>query len=114
MGGIIPAVENRLKLSILVMGGITGNMEHPITYNINYITRIKIPMLMPNGKYDYAFSYEKSVLPFYKLLGTPPRDKRLVLYETDHYIPKDEMIKEVLNWLDKYFGAAEPSANKNN
>jgi hypothetical protein len=28
----------------------------------------------------------------------------LVLYETDHFVPKSEIIKETLNWLDKYFG----------
>jgi dipeptidyl aminopeptidase/acylaminoacyl peptidase len=104
LGGVIPAIEDRVKVSILILGGMGGNKDFPETDNINYITRIKIPVLMLNGKFDYAFNYEKSVLPFYKLLGTPAQDKRLVMYETDHYVPKDQMIKEVLDWLDKYFG----------
>ena len=55
---------------------------------------------------------QKSVLPFYNMLGTPEKDKHLVVYNTDHYIPKDEMIMEVLNWLDKYFGPVKPLTNK--
>jgi hypothetical protein len=27
-----------------------------------------------------------------------------MLYNTDHYIPKNEIIKEVLSWCDQYFG----------
>ena len=101
-GAIIPAVEDRLSLSIVVLGGLYA--DYPEVAPINYISRIKIPVLMLSGKYDYAFDYEKSALPFFKLLGTPEKDKRHVTYDTDHYIPKNEMIKEVLNWLDKYFG----------
>jgi hypothetical protein len=36
------------------------------------------------------------------LSGTPEKDKILKVYETDHYVPKSEMIKEVLSWCDKY------------
>ena len=59
---------------------------------------------MLSGKYDYTFPYENTVLPLFKLLGTPGKDKRLCVYNTDHWVPKSEMIKEVLDWCDKYFG----------
>jgi dipeptidyl aminopeptidase/acylaminoacyl peptidase len=71
---------------------------------VSYVSRITIPTLMLNGKYDLTFPYEKSVLPFYNFLGTPEKDKRLFTYESDHYVPKNEMIKEVLAWCDKYLG----------
>jgi len=103
MGGIIPAVEKRLTISILILGGLDrGN--YPEDEVINYVSRINIPVLMLNGRYDTNFHFEKTVLTFFNLLGTPEKDKRLVVYDTDHYIPKDEMIKETLNWLDRYFG----------
>ena len=97
MGGIIPAVENRLKVNILIVGGLSGDEGM-----VNYISRIKIPTLMLNGKYDFTFPLEKSVKPFYDLLGTTNKD--LILYDTDHFVPKNEMIKEVLAWCDKYLG----------
>ena len=59
---------------------------------------------MLNGKYDMHYNYDSSVKPMFDLLGTPAKDKRLVLYETDHFIPGNELVKESLGWLDKYLG----------
>jgi hypothetical protein len=59
---------------------------------------------MLNGRYDIWRPYETNLKPFYELLGTPEEDKHLVLYEYDHYVPKRDMIKENLAFLDKYFG----------
>jgi len=100
MGAIIPALEERLKVNILIVGGLTD--RSPDIDMVSFASRIKIPTLMLNGKYDYTFPYEKSVLPFFNILGTPK--KNLILYDTDHYIPRNEMIKEVLNWCDNYLG----------
>jgi dienelactone hydrolase len=97
MGGIIPAVEARLKVNILIVGGLRGDSGI-----VSFVSRIKIPTLMLNGKYDFTFPLENSVKPFYDLLGTIKKD--LILYDTDHYVPKNEMIKEVLAWCDKYLG----------
>jgi hypothetical protein len=51
-----------------------------------------------------AFPYETTVKPFFDLLGTPAKDKHIRIYESDHYIPKNEMIMEVLTFLDNYMG----------
>jgi hypothetical protein len=40
----------------------------------------------------------------FRLLGTPKEHKRRVLYETGHNIPRTELIKETLDWLDHYLG----------
>jgi len=53
---------------------------------------------MLNGKYDLIFPLEKAVKPFYNFLGTPEKDKRLCVYEMDHFVPKSEMIKETLEF----------------
>jgi serine/threonine protein kinase/dienelactone hydrolase len=102
-GVIIPAVEERLKTSILLPGGLrdTGRPEvHPI----NYVTRVKTPTLMLNGKYDANYPYETSAKPLYDLLGTPESAKELKLHDTDHIPPRNEFIKEILAWLDRYLG----------
>ena len=59
---------------------------------------------MLNGRYDMSLNFDTSVKPFYDLLGTPKEDKHVYVYETDHFVPKSEMIKETLNFLDRYFG----------
>ena len=102
-GEIIPAVENRLKVSVLISGGLVKR-GLPEVNEINYITHVKIPTLMLNGKYDMISPFDKAIKPMYDLLGTPKKDKKLILYETDHIPPKKEFIKETLAWLDKYLG----------
>jgi len=105
MGQIIPAVEDRLKVSILTLGGMRQEHYRSEVDPINYVIRVRIPTLMLNGKYDVAFyPYETSVKPMFDLLGTPEEHKDLKMYETDHFIPRNELIKETLNWLDLYLG----------
>jgi serine/threonine protein kinase/predicted esterase len=105
LGNIIPAVEERLKASIVELGGLRSRRLRPEADEINYVTRVKVPTLMLNGKYDTnVFPLETTVRPMFDLLGVPKEHKRLVVYETDHFIPKTELIKETLNWLDKYLG----------
>jgi dienelactone hydrolase len=98
LGAIIPAVEERVKASILV-GRLTGSGRHEAN-QINYVTRVKTPTLMLAGKYDSNF--ETGIKPMFDLLGSP--DKQLKLYETDHIPPRNEFIKETLAWLDRYLG----------
>jgi dienelactone hydrolase/predicted Ser/Thr protein kinase len=102
-GAIIPAVEDRLKVSVLRVGGLKG-IARPEVNEINYVGRVTIPTLMLNGRYDMTFPYELSVKPMFDLLGTPPDRKELKLYDTDHFIPFNAFVKETLVWLDKYLG----------
>jgi serine/threonine protein kinase/dienelactone hydrolase len=103
LGAVIPAVEERFKVSVLNAGGL-WKKARPEAEAINYVTRVKIPTLMLNGRYDRNVRYEQEALPLYELLGTPKEHKRLITYDTDHVVPRNEYIKETLLWLDKYFG----------
>jgi serine/threonine protein kinase/dienelactone hydrolase len=105
-GAVIPAIDKRLGASILAVGGMPGN-SRPHVDGINYACRVQVPTLMLNGKYDLNVRYETRVKPMYDLLGTPPSKKELKLYDTDHFIPRDELIKETLKWLDRYLGPVE-------
>ena len=104
MGGIIPAVEPRIKATMLYVAGLTMERARPEVEPINYLPRIKSPVLMLNGKYDFFFPSETAQKPFYQFLGTPAADKRWTLYEGGHDVPRTELIKESLAWLDKYLG----------
>jgi hypothetical protein len=59
---------------------------------------------MLNGRFDYIFPVEISQEPMFRLLGTPREQKRRVVYETGHDIPQNELIRESLDWLDRYLG----------
>jgi len=104
LGAIILAVEKRIKLGLLAKGGLGGYQRFSEVDEINYVSRVKIPVLMMNGKFDLIFPLETNVQPMFELLGTAEEDKALKIYDTPHIIPKNELIKESLNWLDRYFG----------
>jgi dienelactone hydrolase len=106
IGSQICTVEDRIKASIYQLGGIRL-MSYPLLPEIdpvNYAPRVSIPTLMLNGEYDLYFRGTESVQPLFDLLGTPEEDKDLKFYQTDHYIPRNELVKEVLGWLDRYLG----------
>jgi len=103
MGAIIPAVEDRLRTSVLIAGGLDG-FGRPESTDLTYVTRVNLPTLLLNGRYDTFCPPETCSQPMLDLLGTPSEDKRLILYETDHIPPRAEFIKETLAWLDKYLG----------
>jgi len=104
MGMIIPAVEPRLKANILFVGGLQGHEEQPEAQPLNYVSRVNVPTLMLNGKYDMTFPIETTVRPAFDVLGVSESDKRLVILDTDHYVPKRDLIEHSLDWLDNYLG----------
>jgi dienelactone hydrolase len=106
LGAYIPAVEERLKASVLLAGGfdIVNQRPRPEVNETNYLPRVKVPTLMLNGRYDTLSNFERSTKPMFDLLGTPREHKDLKAYETDHLPPKNEFVKETLAWLDKYLG----------
>ncbi len=89
LGAIIPAVEDRLQVSILVPGAF-GGRHRPEASQINYVTRVKIPTLMLNGRFDTLAPLEIAIRPMFDLLGTPAEHKELKLYDTDHIPPRTD------------------------
>jgi len=106
LGGIIPAIEPRLKVSVLLSGGLRG-YGRPEVNACNYVGHVKIPTLMLGGKYDNQMYLETMQKPMFDLLGTPSKDKQMIIYDTDHFIPRNEYIKETLAWLDRYLGTVK-------
>jgi eukaryotic-like serine/threonine-protein kinase len=101
---ILLAVENRFRAAILGSGGLEFEKTLPEADQINFVPHVKVPVLMLNGRYDHFFPVESAQVPLFRLLGTPDKDKRHVLYETGHAPPRKEVIRESLDWLDKYLG----------
>ena len=102
-GLIALAVEDRLRVGVLLAGGLSG-IGKPEVRDTTYATHVRKPTLMLNGRYDSIFAPDSSTVPMFEMLGTRTEDKRLVLYETDHIPPRAEYIKEILAWLDRYLG----------
>ena len=102
MGGLMPAVEPRIKVSVLYVAGLDLERAQPEVDPVNFLPRIRIPTLMLNGRYDFFFPIESSQIPMFKLLGTPADQKRHVVEEGGHFVPRTRLIQETLEWLDRY------------
>ena len=102
MGSIIPAIDDRVKAQVLMIGGFSMQQSQPEVDQINFTSRVKVPVLMLNGRYDFFFPVDASQRPMFEAFGTPKEDKRHILFEGGHNLPRMDMIRETLNWLDRY------------
>ena len=107
MGAIVPAVDPRIKAGVLALGGVDFHPSLPEVDTINFLPRVNQPTLMLNGRYDFFFPVESTQEPFYRLLGSKQDQKKHLLYEGGHSVPRNELIKGTLNWLDQYLGPVQ-------
>jgi eukaryotic-like serine/threonine-protein kinase len=107
------AVEPRLKTAVFLAGGLDPRATSvPEVEPMNFAPRIKVPFLMLSGRYDFAFPVDTSQKVLFKLVGTPPEHKRYVLFENaGHVPPRLDVMREILDWLDRYLGPVPHHAN---
>jgi dienelactone hydrolase len=104
------AVESRLKAAVLISGGMPPpggplTSQIPLMDVSSHAARIRIPVLMINGRYDEVFPLETAQQSLFRVLGTAPADKRHVVLDFGHGSPpRAETLRETLGWFDKYLG----------
>ena len=102
------ALEPRLKAGLLVWGGLPYGITPEIS-PANFTQRSRAPTLMINGRNDPIFPYETAQVPMFRLLGTPDADKRhFVVADGGHPALNQQVVQEILDWLDRYLGPVEP------
>jgi len=99
--------EPRIRTAVLAEAGFNSRHNPPEIDGINFAPRVRIPILMLNGRYDFGRPLESYQLPMFRALGTPSKDKRHVLFESGHATPTQLYIKEVLDWFDLYLGPVD-------
>ncbi len=62
-----------------------------------------------NGRFDFLLPEEGTQIPMSRLLGTADARKRRVVYDTGHNIPRPDLIRESLDWLDTHLGPVRQS-----
>jgi len=111
VGPVLLAVEPRIKVGILEAGGFVSGAwcweQAPEADPFNFAPRVKIPILVLNGRYDFMRRVQEGQSLLLEYLGIPPENKVWKLYDTDHSPPRLERIKEVTAFLDKYLGPAK-------
>jgi formylglycine-generating enzyme required for sulfatase activity/cephalosporin-C deacetylase-like acetyl esterase len=104
LGPLLSAVDERIRVALLIGGGLSPRRALPEADPLNFAPRVRQPTLMVNGRYDSIFPLDSSQLPLFNLLGTVTPNKRHVITESGHIPPSDVVIREALDWLDRYLG----------
>jgi pimeloyl-ACP methyl ester carboxylesterase len=110
-GSSTPAIamtqEPRFKVAVFALGGYLELSRPPVAQPWNFLSRLRIPTLMINGRYDTIFPHEESQTPMYATLGAPADQKQHFIYDGGHG-PDQEQEAQVLlwitDWLDRYLG----------
>jgi predicted esterase len=104
-GPVFTAIDPRISASILLGGGLIPVPLRPEMHPVHFAPRSRTPTLMINGRDDFLMPYELSQQPLFAMLGVPDGKKRHARLAGGH-IPTNrlEIIREVLDWLDKHLG----------
>jgi predicted esterase len=107
-GPVFSAVEPRIAASILLGGGLMPIPLRPEMNPVHFAPRSRTPTLLINGRDDFILPYDLSQEPFFTLLGAPADRKRHARLAGGH-IPSNrlEIIREVLDWLDRWLGPVQ-------
>ena len=104
MAPINVAVEPRFKAAVLIVGGLYVQHSLPEVDAFNFAPRVRVPVLLLNGRFDFFYPEDTSQLPMFELFRSPEGQKRRVVYDTGHNIPRPDLVRESLGWLDTYLG----------
>ena len=109
-GLVILALEPRVKASVLQSGGrINGEVQLPEANLVNFVPRIRTPTLLVYGRNDAYYPARTFQTPLFRLLGTPAEHKRHAVLDGGHTPARlQDVIREVLQWFDKYLGPVAP------
>jgi hypothetical protein len=100
-------VDPRFKDVVTMAVGLYPSARLPEVEPANFAPYVRTPFLMINGRQDFMRPYESSQLPLFNLLGVSEADKRLASYDGGHLPPRATMIKETLDWFDRYLGPVQ-------
>jgi alpha-beta hydrolase superfamily lysophospholipase len=102
-------LQDKFRTAIFLDGGFFLAKLPPGVDQVDFAPRLKLPVLMVNGSYDFSFPLDKAQNPLFAMLGTAAGDKRHVVMESPHdvTVQRGQLVKEVLAWLDKYLGPVD-------
>jgi eukaryotic-like serine/threonine-protein kinase len=107
-GPVALAQEPRLRVAVIQIGLLPPMAATPEADPVNALPRVRVPTLMFSGEFDAMVPAENSNR-YFSLIGTSAAQKRHVIAIGGHFIPRALVIRESLDWLDKYLGPVSRS-----
>jgi eukaryotic-like serine/threonine-protein kinase len=112
-GPVFTQVERRFKTSVLLLGGLSPNIPQPEIDPVYYLPHNPTPVLLIGGRTDYILPLETHQKPLIRLSAAKPEDKRHVILNAGHaFSSLQDVIKEVIPWLDRYLGPVNISGGR--
>ncbi len=102
-GPLALAQEPRFVTAIIDIGVLEPMPSTPEVDPINSLPRIDVPTLMFSGEFD-SIAPLRDAEHYFDLIGVGSEDKRHVIVPGGHFIPRDVLIRETLDWLDQQLG----------
>jgi dienelactone hydrolase len=102
---IFMALEDRFDAALVVAGGFsyaTGLPDEILP--VHYAPRTRVPTLMVSGSQDFTRPLETAIRPMFEAFGARESEKKLALFPGGHLPPKSDIVRESLEWLDRYLG----------
>jgi len=105
-GVFVTALESRYRSVMFGGTGIAHNETRfaPAANRINFVSRIRPPKLMLDGRYDEDTSLQTETMPMFRLLREP---KRLQVFEGTHVPPLEILVPTLTKWFDETMGPVE-------
>ncbi len=101
------AIEKRFDALVLVGGALDAawrGTTPPEAAPWNFVSRITTPTLLINGRNDSMHHYDTGQVPFFEAIDVPESDKEFVVLDAGHIPPWNEVIRQSLDWLDRWLG----------
>jgi predicted esterase len=99
--------EPRLRVAVGYVAFVPSppapNALEPPVDPLNALPHVRVPMLLLTGEFDSTAPLENA-RRYFELLGTPASDKKHVVEPGGHFVPREQLVRETLDWLDRYLG----------
>jgi eukaryotic-like serine/threonine-protein kinase len=102
-GPVALAQEPRLRAAVIQIGLLPPMSATPEVDPLHSLPRVRVPTLLFSGEFDPMVPTANS-RRYFDLIGTPAAHKRHVVAVGGHFIPRQLVIRETLEWLDRYLG----------
>ena len=99
-------IEPRFRAGVFFSGGFETWEMPPECDPVNFTPRVRVPVIMVNGREDFDLPYESAQVPMFRMLGTPEGEKQHVVLAGGHIpLHPEAAIRAMSEWLDARFGA---------
>ncbi len=105
-GVFVTALDTRYRSVMFAGSGISrSETQYAAAANrINFVSRIRQPKFLLDGRYDEDTPLETETMPMFRLMREP---KRLQIYDGTHAPPAEILVPTLTKWFDETMGPVE-------